>query len=126
MTETVKRVAEETAKAYDCTADVNIWQLYPVTINHKLEAEHVERLAKQHFGPAHFSQEGLPITAGEDFSLFLRERPGAFFALGTMKKGQRIMGLHETTYDYNDDLIASCAYFFVKIVEDRLGIDFEI
>jgi metal-dependent amidase/aminoacylase/carboxypeptidase family protein len=25
MTETVKRVAEETAKAYDCRADVKIW-----------------------------------------------------------------------------------------------------
>ena len=33
------------------------------------------------------------------------------------------MTLHTSTYDYNDDLIATGAYFFIKIVEDRLKIN---
>lgn len=33
------------------------------------------------------------------------------------------MTLHTSTYDYNDDLIATGAYFFLKIVEDRLKIN---
>ena len=32
------------------------------------------------------------------------------------------MTLHTSTYDYNDDLISSGAYFFIKIVEDRLKV----
>lgn len=40
-----------------------------------------------------------------------------------MKEGKRAMTLHTSTYDYNDDLIATGAYFFIKIVEDRLGVN---
>jgi hypothetical protein len=32
------------------------------------------------------------------------------------------MTLHTSTYDYNDNMIASGAYFYIKIVEDRLGV----
>jgi len=32
------------------------------------------------------------------------------------------MTLHTSTYDYNDDLIPTGAYFFLRIVEDRLGV----
>jgi hypothetical protein len=39
-----------------------------------------------------------------------------------MKEGKQLMTLHTSTYDYNDDLIATGAYFFLKIVEDRLKV----
>jgi hypothetical protein len=39
-----------------------------------------------------------------------------------MKEGKQLMTLHTSTYDYNDDLISSGAYFFIKIVEDRLKV----
>ena len=32
------------------------------------------------------------------------------------------MTLHSDTYDYNDNLIPTGAYFFTRIVEDRLGV----
>ena len=32
------------------------------------------------------------------------------------------MGLHASTYDYNDDLIPTGAYFFIRILEDRMAI----
>ena len=62
------------------------------------------------------------MSASEDFSFFLEKKPGCFFALGTMKEGKQLMTLHTSTYDYNDDLIASGAYFFNRIIEDRLGV----
>lgn len=81
------------------------------------------RLAKKWFGEEHFSQDDLPISASEDFSYFLQEKPGCFFALGTMKYGKRLQTLHTSDYDYNDNMIASGAYFFSRLVEDRLGIN---
>jgi hypothetical protein len=39
-----------------------------------------------------------------------------------MKEGKQLMTLHTSTYDYNDDLISSGAYFLIKIVEDRLKV----
>ena len=37
--------------------------------------------------------------------------------------GKQLMTLHTSNYDYNDDMIATGAYFYIKIVEDRLGVD---
>ena len=62
------------------------------------------------------------MQAAEDFSYFLHEKPGCFFALGTMKEGTPLQTLHTSRYDYNDDLIATGAYFFLRILEDRLSI----
>lgn len=60
--------------------------------------------------------------ASEDFSYFLHEKPGAFFALGTMQEGKRMTYLHTSHYNFNDNLIATGAYFFLRIVEDRLNV----
>ena len=38
-----------------------------------------------------------------------------------MKEGEKLKTLHTSNYNYNDDLIATGAYFFLRIVEDRLG-----
>jgi hypothetical protein len=32
------------------------------------------------------------------------------------------MTLHTSIYDYNDNLIPTGAYFFIKLVENRLGV----
>jgi len=62
------------------------------------------------------------MTAAEDFSFFLENKPGCFFLLGTMKENTELQGLHQSNYNYNDDLIPTGAYFFTRIVEDRLGV----
>ena len=66
---------------------VDITRLYPAVINHVTETGHIKRLATKWFGPEHFSEEDLPISASEDFSFFLQQKPGCFFALGTKKPG---------------------------------------
>ena len=112
------------AKAHDCDADVDIWTKYPPTVNHKEQTDHVIRLAKEHIGEAHFSQDELPLAAGEDFSYYLQHKPGCFFLLGTMKEGETLKTLHTSNYDYNDDLIATGAFFFLHIIQDRLSCKF--
>jgi len=62
------------------------------------------------------------MGVAEDFAYYLEDKPGCFFTLGTMKVGKPLMTLHTTTYDFNDDMLATGAYFFVRIAEDRLGI----
>jgi len=123
MKKRIHEIATNVAKGFECEADVKLVDLYPPIINHAKETEHVIRLAKLNFGEKNFSQLDLPLSCSEDFSYFLHEKPGCFYALGTMKEGKKLMTLHTSTYDYNDDLIASGAYFFLKIVEDRLGVN---
>ena len=118
----IEKICTDVASAMECKAEVNINRLYPAVINHATETEHVKRLALKWFGPSHFSQDDLPLTAGEDFSYFLQKRPGCFFALGTKKPGTKPMTLHTSNYDFNDDMVATGGYFWIRLVEDRLGV----
>ena len=74
-------IATKTAAAFECKVEFEINDKYPPTVNHPRETEHVVRLAEKHFGKV--KTEGLPITAAEDFSYYLLERPGCFYMLGT-------------------------------------------
>ena len=106
----------------ECRADLLINRMYPAVTNHPTETQHVARLAKQWFGPQHFSTDDLPITASEDFSYFLLEKPGCFFALGTKKPNTVSKTLHTSDYDFNDDMVATGGYFWVRLIEDRLAV----
>jgi hippurate hydrolase len=64
----------------------------------------------------------LPLSASEDFSFYLEERPGCFFVLGTLKPGMKPKTLHTSDYNFNDDMVATGGYFWVKLAEDRLKI----
>ena len=123
MKERIIAICSSVAEAFECVAEVDIDDYYPATVNHPEQTHHVIRLAKKWFGEEHFSQDDLPMTVSEDFSFYLQEIPGCFFALGTMKYGNPTLTLHTSTYDYNDDMIASGAYLFIRIVEDRLGVN---
>lgn len=43
--------------------------------------------------------------------------------LGLLKPGHEKKILHTSNYDFNDDMIASGGYLYVRIVEDRLGVE---
>ena len=80
------------------------------------------RLATKWFGPEHVTDEDLPLAVGEDFSFFLEEKPGCFFTLGTLKPGADVHFLHTSDYNFNDDVLASGGYFWVRLIEDRLNV----
>ena len=86
------------------------------TKNHKLFKV---KLVLLYFGPEQVKPDDLPLTASEDFSYFLENRPGCFYMLGIKRPGENY-SLHTSHFDYNDSMIASGALLFVGLVEDRL------
>merc|ERR1719367_1527129 len=77
------------------------------------------------------------MMGAEDFSFYLQNKPGCFFFLGT--KEPQLQGLsaisgfdarprsncicHGTTFDFNDNALPRAVAMFIRIVEDRFGID---
>ena len=120
--ERIETIATQIASAMECKVELNLKRLYPAVVNHRTETEHIKRLANKWFGPEHVSGDDLPITASEDFSYFLEEKPGCFFALGTRKPGTVTRTLHTSDYNFNDDMVATGGYFWVRLIEDRLGV----
>jgi hippurate hydrolase len=92
--------------------------MYPPVINHPKETQHIRDIADQYFGG--YSEANLPTTASEDFSYFLQRKPGAYFVLGAKRKENETC--HSSTYDFNDQVLATGAYFWVRLVEHRLKV----
>ena len=74
VVEKIKKIATASAEMFGCKAEVEIIYLYPAVVNHEIQASHVERIAKEHFGAEHFSKDEIPITASEDFSYFIENK----------------------------------------------------
>ena len=116
----IREISENIAKAMDCKCEVDFPLFCPAVVNYEKETEHIKRLVTTHFGPEHFSEEEMPLSVSEDFSYFLKKTPGAFFVLGTLKPGKTPHPLHTSNYNFNDDMVATGGWFWVKLVEDRL------
>lgn len=103
------------------SADVSYEEHIKPTINNPEHAALCIDVAKN-FIPDHMVlTDTLPSMGGEDFGAFLEHVPGAY-----VKIGQGIpnapthccnQGLHNASYDFNDDLIPIAAEYLVRLVE---------
>ena len=92
---------------------------YPATINYEKEAAFAIEVAEEISGKKNVDGNAKPDMGAEDFSFMLHERPGAFLNLG-QGNGP---GVHNTKFDFNDDLSPIGASFFVKLIEKGLPLN---
>ena len=92
---------------------------YPATINYEKEAAFAIEVAEEISGKKNVDGNAKPDMGAEDFSFMLHERPGAFLNLG-QGNGP---GVHNTKFDFNDELSPIGASFFVKLIEKGLPLN---
>lgn len=110
----IRRVVENTARAFDAKAEL-IWdEGYPVTVNSEQETQYAIEAALR--VTDHVDTETDPIMPAEDFSFMLEERPGAYIFLGN---GDTAM-CHHPAYQFDDDAIPVGCSWFVELVEARM------
>ncbi|MCE2516996.1 MAG: amidohydrolase [Alphaproteobacteria bacterium] len=115
----IKHIAMTVAQAHGCTASFAWEPGYPPTINHPEEANRAAAIVEQVMGPSSVIFDAPPSMASEDFSYMLEQKPGAYIWLGA---GEGKLGcmLHNTGYDFNDELLPVGASFWVNLVESEL------
>ena len=111
------RVAQATAQAYDCAADVVYERGYPVTSNSSEQTHYAADVARSVAGPSAVDDATAPIMAGEDFSYMLEARPGAYIFLGNGEAGATV---HHPDYVFNDDAIPAGCAWLAGMVEARM------
>ncbi|MDO9436919.1 M20 aminoacylase family protein [Hydrogenophaga sp.] len=96
---------------------------YPSTINHAAETEFVRTVLGEML-PASQVVVQTPIMAAEDFAFMLEQVPGCYAFIGNGDGDHRDLGhgagpcvVHNTSYDFNDDLLPLGASFFVRLVQ---------
>ncbi len=114
-----KRMGEfvpQSGSAFGVKAKITYQRGYPVMSNHPKQTIFAGDVAAQIVGEEKVVRDVPPIMGGEDFSYMLNSRPGAFIAIG---QGDTA-GLHEDTYDFNDEIIPIGCSYWVKLVESAL------
>ena len=88
------------------SATVELNKGYPVLVNdHELTDYLVSTLAEKVI-PAENLVEKEPTMGGEDFAFYAREIPACFFYMGTLPHdADKPLGLHQSDFDFNDDVI---------------------
>lgn len=104
----------------------NIFHNY-ATVNSDDGIDMAARAAAAVVGENNVDTNTKPSMGGEDFSAYLRERPGAFIFVGQGVPGEKDSphnrGLHHPAYDFNDDLIPIGVSYFAALVEQNLPLE---
>lgn len=119
----MRAVAQGVAAAHRCTASLDFVRNCAATINSANEAALVAAALTRRFGSDTLDL-AIPAMTAEDFAFMLEARPGAYFWIGNGDGDGRLPGhalgpcaLHNTSYDFDDRLIAVGAAAWIAIVE---------
>jgi len=109
------------AAAFGARATLKYERVYPPTINHDREADFAADVAEMLVGEENVVRNLPPSMGAEDFAFMLQARPGAFARLG---QGGAEGGcfLHNSTYDFNDDVIPLGAGFLSALAERSMPV----
>lgn len=123
MKDAVRQVAENIARAHECTAEVTITPGFPPTINDSRAIELGKHVAIGLGGDEPWAERPAPTMGAEDFSYVLEKVPGAMFFLGVAASGsdwQGCCGLHssrmivdESVMPKGSAFLAGCAAEFL-------------
>ena len=92
----IERVAEHTAAAFDCAAEVEFRRLMRPTVNDADMAELVREVAREVVGPENILEERT--MGGEDFAEVLARVPGCYFFVGARNEAAGIVHPHHSPH----------------------------
>lgn len=119
LEEEIGRLAKGTAAMFGIEAAYEFIRRIPPVINDADATQRALQAARHVFGEK-ARTAFPPSTAGDDFSFFAGKAPGCYVWLGN---GPAVDGAlhHNTSYDFNDDAIASGVAFWTTLVEQELA-----
>jgi hippurate hydrolase len=122
--EALTEVAELTARAHGCTADVTVTEGFPVTNNDPRAIDLGRAVATEMGGADKWHEMAHSLMGAEDFSYVLQKVPGAMFFLGVAHDGEdwtSCCGIHnsrmlvdESVMPKGSAFLAACAVRYLE------------
>jgi hippurate hydrolase len=106
------------ALGFGASASVTYERMYPATINSEAQAGFAADVAQSLVGEGHVVRDMEPSMGAEDFSFMLQVKPGAYLRIG--QGGQGSCFLHNSRYDFNDEILPLGAALHASLVEQAL------
>jgi len=111
----LREICRGIAETYDVEVALTYNDGYPPTINDADKVALAAAVAAEVSGVDNVVADQDSEMGAEDFSYMLEKRPGAYLFLG-QGAGP---GVHNTGYDFNDEISPIGASFFARLVETR-------
>ena len=129
FTPEVSRLIEERMESicrHICQMNGAEWEFtytheFAPTFNWKENVEYAVKAAKAVVGEEKVVENCAPLMSSEDFGRFIQTVPGCFVFLGNRREGEESLPLHNSQFDYNDDILVTGARFFAELVKQRLA-----
>lgn len=90
------------------------------TINWEENAKYAAAAAKAVVGADHVVENCAPLMFSEDFGRFIEKVPGCFVLLGNCRDGAEAIPLHNSHFNYNDDILLTGAEYFAELIKQRM------
>jgi hippurate hydrolase len=124
----LRRLASGIAAAHGCTAEVFFRRASPPVVNHPAESAFAAQVMREVVGPG-MVVDNLPgVLAAEDFAHMLNVKPGCYAFIGNGDGSHRLPDhgpgpciVHNSSFDFNDDIIPIGASYFVRLAERWLA-----
>jgi hippurate hydrolase len=120
----VPRLANGIAAAHGCAAEIEIVELYPVTVNDAAETAFAVDALGAAFGGQRVDVMTSPMMASEDFSYLLDAAPGAFLLMNATPDAvgpENAQTLHSDSVVFDDSLLGDHAVALATLALERLA-----
>ena len=118
-------IVSHTVQAMGCTATLDFESGYPATINTPKHAQLCAQVAAHIVGNDAVLRDLPPSMGAEDFSYILNASEGAYIWIGNGETPNAPSGsncmLHNTQYDFNDNILPLGASYWVQLVKTVLA-----
>lgn len=120
LKERFHKIVRHTADMFEGDVEIEYLDGYPATINTPEWAALARNTARKVMGE-HAAPNVEPSLAGEDFSRFLEQYPGAFVWLGTqIENEEEQRPLHDPRFKLNEAALPNGSAFLVQLAVDTL------
>ena len=117
----LRQLCTGVAQGFGASAELVYERVYPATVNTVPEAHFAADVAASLVGEDRVWRNMLPSMGGEDFSFMLQAKPGAYIRIGQgAAHGPGPYPLHNSRYDFNDDILPLGAALHASLIEQSL------
>jgi len=125
----LNRLASGIAQAHGCQAEVSFTRASPPVVNHEKEARFAAQVMREIVGENAVNDQFPAIMSAEDFAHMLKVKPGCYAFIGNGDGDHRMPDhgpgpciIHNTSFDFNDEIIPIGASYFVKLAQKWLSL----
>jgi hippurate hydrolase len=123
----MRELSEHICLAHGMSCTFELSRNYPATINHEQPVVTARKVLAALVGAENLLDQ-QPTMGAEDFAFMLQAIPGCYCFIGNGEGDHRHSGhgagpctLHNGSYDFNDDILALGANYWVRLVEECLA-----